>query len=91
MSLCFDFYYTYMLTCTTRKGYMIDNYTVTTSQGPSAHNQTSEDHSHDTNQSARQMTAEEALEANGLNREPVTDINSGDIHSRTEGQPDADK
>lgn len=38
---------------------------ITTSQGPSSKNQTSEDHSHDSNQAARQPTADEVIAAEG--------------------------
>jgi hypothetical protein len=43
--------------------------TVTQSEGPSGVNQTSDDHSHDSNQSARQPTTREILRDEGLDRE----------------------
>jgi hypothetical protein len=42
------------------------NYTITTDQGPSADNQTSNDHGLDSNQRARQASTEEVLDANGM-------------------------
>lgn len=51
---------------------------ITTSQGPSSKNQTSEDHGHDSNQAARQPTADQVIAAEG---EPVESMISEDATS----------
>jgi hypothetical protein len=46
---------------------------ITSSQGPSANNQTSSDHSLDSNQKARQPNTRQILKQEGLDRESKTD------------------
>jgi hypothetical protein len=56
--------------------------TTTTSQGPSAHNQSSDDHSLDSNQAARQPTTRQVLKAAGLDIQSEvdrTDLSSANI------------
>lgn len=58
--------------------------TFTTDQGPSADNQTSDDHGLDSNQKARHQTTREILEAEGLDRETedeTIDLSSARIKS----------
>jgi hypothetical protein len=58
------------------------NQNFTTDEGPSAHNQSSNEHSHDSNQAARQPSTRKILEAEGLMNEtlePDLDIGNANL------------
>lgn len=57
--------------------------TMTTDQGPSADNQTSEDRGMDTNQGARQPSTQEVLKAEGIDQE-------GQSESEDDGSEDTE-
>lgn len=64
----------------------------TTNQGPSAHNQTSDDHSRDPNQDKRQPSVKNAVDAAGLKNEiPADVVNTATKHDSIQNSENSRK